>query len=1072
MSTTTGYPQIIHALKETSRLCVVFAALIVVSGCADQKRQAEGLVRIAIQHSEANRYAEAVQVLDRAVALNPGLAEAFYLRGSCDAKLSQTRKSIEDFSVATRLKPGWDEAWCSLGIAQISSGESSSGIASLTRALLLNPNANKALDARAKAYHKLGRATEELRDLNDLLKTDLENTDALLRRAMLLSKDNPTKATADLSTVIQLERDNANAWMQRGMCYSHTGDADRALADLNIACRLQSSDYHPWLERGRILRALHRFDDAISDLSTAAERGPRQFECCLELGLAFLDAAKIDAAEANVLQAEKLAPTNGEVRLAAVRIEIARGRRTAAIDKLGSLLNDADSISPEVLAAARISLAEQLHNADQPDEALTQVEQALEVSPADSDALRMQADLLAQTDRREEAIESYTRLISIDSSRQHAILHRGKLRLQGQEWDAAAADFTAYLAEAPGDIEALTLRSQSQMGQKQPAGAISDLSLALLKNPDAAELYLLRADAFDQFNEPTAALADLQKAARLLPDNAGVQEKTATRLFQDRQFAKAARLVDTIAAASAGQLSASLRLLRGQARLADGDLNGAREDAIALSGPESAGTALLPKADVQLLLAMIALRRQDDVEALKLMKDVPEDSIGADSLLLYGQALARLGQPDEAIRILTLALKTDPNQLSALVARARVRMESADWQGALDDANTALQHAPGDPQAIQMKGTCLFQNDRFREALDVLDELALMHRDTNEARWIRIQCCSELQLAFREMEELNALLGIAPNHHDARLLRADLLEQLGRFDDSISDLTVVLQHDPANLATLTNRGILNQRRGNAESAIEDFTKAIELSADDAELWYRRGIAHSQMRLLAEAKRDLDKAIQLNPRSADAWYAMGNVDAGQGRVKEAIEAYIRAVEIQPEHAAAWYNRGNLLFSQAKMQQAVDCWSIAIQIQPEMFRAWNNRAAAYDRMGQDQEALADYEKTLELNPGFVRAWDNLAWLLATCDNKKVHDPERAVKVATKACELSDFQDWSCLNTLATCSSEYQDHTAALKWARQAREVSPAEEHAQLDQIIAAYETQLKSKRIATSPGRSLR
>ena len=1076
MNITTCNPPVTYAVHVS--VCILIAiATITVPGCADQKQQAERLVRAAIEHSEAGHHADAIQVLDRAIALNPGLAEAFYLRGTCNAELHRTRNALEDLSAATRLKPSWDEAWCALGIAQMTSRETTLGITSLTKALQLNARMLPAWEARARGYRDLRRTADELNDLGELLRVDSANCDALLRRGTLLKEINPAQATEDLSKVISRDRDNATAWMQRGLCYNSIGDTDRALADLNLSCRLRADDFRPWLERGRILRTLKRSDDAISDLSKAAELAPNEFTPRLELGRAWLDSANIDAAEANLRQAERLAPDDGDLRLALAQTEIAQGQYDTAVERLRGLLADEATLPPSLIAATRISLAQLLQKTAKSDEAMLQVEQVLAAKPSDPAALRIRADLLANSNRREEAIEDYTRLISAGASMEraaldHSVLERGRLHLEGNEWSAATADFSKHLEDHPDNVDTLALRARALLGQNEAGRAITDLTLALLKEPDAADLYTLRAAAFDQFNEPAAALADLQKAASLQPDDSALLQKVAERLFQDRQFAKAAQTLDTLAASNEGRLSATQRLLRGKARLADGNLNGADEDACAMAVVESDPSGSVKSADVILLQLMIALRRHDDVEALRLVKHVPEESLTPDALLMYGQALARQSQPDEAIRIFSNLLKSDVSNTAALLFRATVLMDTADWQAALNDADLVLQNMPDDPRALQIKGISLFQNDRFREALETLELPTLLSRDTVESRWMRIQCCDELALTFREMEELNALLRIAPTHEAARLLRAELLEKLGHYDDAIADLSVALQQNPANLTPLTNRALLSQRRGNASAAVDDFTKAIELSANDAELYYRRGIARHQTGQSDDARKDLDKAIELDSSLADAWYVIGNIEAGRGHAELAIAAYAKTVEIRPEHAAAWYNRGNLLFNQSKMQQAVDCWTIAITIQPELFRAWNNRAAAYDRMDRDAEAVDDYEKTLQLNPGFVRAWDNLAWLLATSDNRQVRDPERAIECATKACEFSEFTDWACLNTLATCCAENQDFDAAVKWIKQARAIAPEADRKELDQLVTAYETRLKSKRVSGKPGGSIR
>ena len=212
-------------------------------------------------------------------------------------------------------------------------------------------------------------------------------------------------------------------------------------------------------------------------------------------------------------------------------------------------------------------------------------------------------------------------------------------------------------------------------------------------------------------------MADLQKAASLQPTRLDVHQKLAERLFQDRQFAKCAKTLDTVAASNAGQLSAEQRLLRGRARLADGNLNGAHEDASTLAAEESSSSGSVKPEDVVLLQSMIALRRHDDVESLRLVRLIPEETLTPDVLLLYGQTLARQNQPDEAIRIFSSLLKSDPSNTAALLARATVFVDTADWQAASIDAGLVLHNQPDDPRALQIKGISLFQDDRFREGL-------------------------------------------------------------------------------------------------------------------------------------------------------------------------------------------------------------------------------------------------------------------------------------------------------------------------------------------------------------------
>ena len=39
----------------------------------------------------------------------------------------------------------------------------------------------------------------------------------------------------------------------------------------------------------------------------------------------------------------------------------------------------------------------------------------------------------------------------------------------------------------------------------------------------------------------------------------------------------------------------------------------------------------------------------------------------------------------------------------------------------------------------------------------------------------------------------------------------------------------------------------------------------------------------------------------------------------------------------------------------------------------------------------------------------AWTNIAWLLSTCSDDDIRSGEEAIEAATKACKLTDFQEF---------------------------------------------------------------
>lgn len=83
------------------------------------------------------------------------------------------------------------------------------------------------------------------------------------------------------------------------------------------------------------------------------------------------------------------------------------------------------------------------------------------------------------------------------------------------------------------------------------------------------------------------------------------------------------------------------------------------------------------------------------------------------------------------------------------------------------------------------------------------------------------------------------------------------------------------------------------------------------------------------------------------------------------------------------------------------------------------------------------------------------NNLAWLLATSPEDNLRNAKRAIELATKACELTEYKRAHILSTLAAGYAESGDFDAAIKWSKKALEVGKND-----GQIGEQLEEELKS------------
>ena len=85
-------------------------------------------------------------------------------------------------------------------------------------------------------------------------------------------------------------------------------------------------------------------------------------------------------------------------------------------------------------------------------------------------------------------------------------------------------------------------------------------------------------------------------------------------------------------------------------------------------------------------------------------------------------------------------------------------------------------------------------------------------------------------------------------------------------------------------------------------------------------------------------------------------------------------------------------------------------------PDNPHLYSNLGDLYYNINDYTETIRAYEKSIDLKPDNPHVLNNLAWLYATCDDKNLRNPERALNLALKAADLEESPH--ILDTLAEC------------------------------------------------------
>lgn len=187
----------------------------------------------------------------------------------------------------------------------------------------------------------------------------------------------------------------------------------------------------------------------------------------------------------------------------------------------------------------------------------------------------------------------------------------------------------------------------------------------------------------------------------------------------------------------------------------------------------------------------------------------------------------------------------------------------------------------------------------------------------------------------------------------------------------------------------------------------------------AENWYEQGISLLNSRKYEEAIKAFSLSIETLPRDYESYNKRGIAYIGAGDINRAVSDFTKAIELNPLFEDAFSNRCAALCGRGNYDQAIEDCSSALEINPRSAKAYNNRGIAWNNKGYFEKAIDDCIKAVEINPGYADALNNLAWIYATCPDKKFRNGQKAVSYAEKAVKLSP--DPYYMDTLAAALAE---------------------------------------------------
>lgn len=193
-------------------------------------------------------------------------------------------------------------------------------------------------------------------------------------------------------------------------------------------------------------------------------------------------------------------------------------------------------------------------------------------------------------------------------------------------------------------------------------------------------------------------------------------------------------------------------------------------------------------------------------------------------------------------------------------------------------------------------------------------------------------------------------------------------------------------------------------QGNNALAIEHFTKTLQIKPDYPSAVLDLGCVTADQGDLDKAIEYFQKTLLLKTNASLAARAHNNLGIAfreQGRFDESFAHFVKAVQLMPDYAEAHYGLANALMQQGRLDEAVDHFRAAVRLKPD----------------------------------WLEPMGSLAELIIAHPEIKNRDINEAIRLASRACELTDYRNPTILDALAAAYASAGNFSQAVETAQKA-------------------------------------
>ena len=259
-------------------------------------RHVDSLHLLGVIAHQTNKHIRAVELIGKAIEINPDISEFYLNIGSAQRALQQLDAALTSYEKAIALKPCNADTYYNRGNVLKELNRLEDALASYDKALTLKSD-YEVYTNRGNVLLELKRREDALTSYDKALALKPNCAEAHLNRGKALKElTRLDEALVSYDKALVLMPDCAEAHNFRGNVLLDLMRPDDALASYEQSIALKPSSADAYCNRGTALRALKRLDDALANYDQALALEPDCTEAYCNRGNTLTELGHLDAA--------------------------------------------------------------------------------------------------------------------------------------------------------------------------------------------------------------------------------------------------------------------------------------------------------------------------------------------------------------------------------------------------------------------------------------------------------------------------------------------------------------------------------------------------------------------------------------------------------------------------------------------------------------------------------------------------------------------------------------------------------------------------------------------------------